>query len=173
MKYPTEWPQFFTATIEQWKHCLKEDRHKDIIINCLQAMVRKGFIELNAYLIMSNHVHFIWQPLGELTAKKIHSSFTNFTGREIRNSLVTHFPNILQEYKSKNLNREYQVWKRRSLSVELFTEKIFMQKLEYIHDNPVKAGLVRFAEDYRYSSASFYQNGIDKFGMLTHYSGND
>jgi hypothetical protein len=83
--------------------------------------------------------------------------------------------------KSKNLNRKYQVGKRRALSIELFTENVFMQKLDYIpvrtalagrHENPVKAGLVKNAEEYHYSSAEFYHNGRDSFNMLTHYSGN-
>jgi len=171
MMYPTEWPQFFTATIQGWKHCLKDNRNKDIIIDCLQTMVRREQIELNAFVILSNHVHIIWQPLGHHTPQKVHSSFTNFTGKQIKNSIAIHEPALLQEMKSKNLNREYQVWKRRSLSIELSSDNVFMQKLEYIHDNPVRAGLALNAEDYYYSSASFYHDGIDHFGMLTHYLG--
>lgn len=120
---------------------------------------------------MSNHVHLIWQPLGEHTPAQVHSSFTNFTGKQIKNSLAINNPALLEELISKNLNRRYQVWKRRSLSIELFTEAVFMQKLEYIHHNPVKAGLVNNPEDYHYSSASFYQNGTDHFDILTHYLG--
>lgn len=172
MKYPTQWPQFFTATIQGWKPCLNDSRYKDIMIDCLQTMVRNKQIELNAFCIMSNHVHIIWQPLGDYTPSQIHSSFTNFTGKQIKNNIAIHDASLLEELKSKNLNRQYQIWKRRSLSVELFTESVFMQKLEYIHHNPVRAGLVKNPEDYYYSSAAFYQNGIDHFNMLTHYSGN-
>ena len=57
-------------------------------------------------------------------------------------------------------------------AIELFTEKAFLQKLEYIHQNPVAAGLVNFAEEYKYSSAKFYFEGRDEFNMVTHYSGN-
>ena len=41
--------------------------------------------------------------------------------------------------------------------------------MEYIHDNPVKAGLCKNEEDYNYSSARFYKTGIDDFGFLTHW----
>ncbi len=68
-------------------------------------------------------------------------------------------------------DRQYQIWKRKPLSVELHTEKVFMQKLAYIHDNPVNAGLCQYSKDYHYSSAIFYENGIDTFNMLTHYLG--
>jgi len=69
-------------------------------------------------------------------------------------------------------DRTYQIWKREPLSIELFTEKAFMQKLEYIHNNAVAAGLVNFAEEYKYSSAKFYLLGINEFNIVTHYSGN-
>jgi len=49
---------------------------------------------------------------------------------------------------------------------------VFEQKLNYIHYNPVSAGMCANPEDYYYSSARFYYDGIDSFGMLTHYSGN-
>lgn len=120
---------------------------------------------------MSNHVHIIWQPLGDHTPQKVHSSFTTFTGKQIKNGISIHQSALLSELKSKNLNRTYQVWKRRSLSVELSSDFVFMQKLEYIHNNPVIAGLVINAEDYYYSSAAFYESGQDPFGMLTHYLG--
>ena len=66
-------------------------------------------------------------------------------------------------------DREYQIWKREPLSIELFTEAVFMQKLEYIHYNPVEAGLCVYPEKYYYSSARFYYDETDSFGMLTHY----
>jgi putative transposase len=64
--------------------------------------------------------------------------------------------------------RTYQFWERNSLSVELRSSKVFYQKLEYIHNNPIKAGLCSNANDYYYCSAKFYATGIDDFGMLTH-----
>jgi hypothetical protein len=49
-------------------------------------------------------------------------------------------------------DRKYQVWERNSLSIALWSGKVFAQKLEYIHNNPVKAGLCACAEDYKYSA---------------------
>jgi putative transposase len=46
-----------------------------------------------------------------------------------------------------------------------------MQKLEYMHWNPIRAGLCKLPEEYYYSSAKFYEYGIDDFGILTHYNG--
>ncbi|MEO6330125.1 MAG: hypothetical protein ABIO55_14415 [Ginsengibacter sp.] len=55
------------------------------------------------------------------------------------------------------------------LSIELISESMFIQKLEYIHYNPVSAGLCKVPEEYYYSSAKFYFDGTDNFRMLTHY----
>jgi putative transposase len=58
--YPIYYPQFFTATILEWKHLLADDTHKDIIINNLKFLVKEKRIILNAFVIMSNHMHLIW-----------------------------------------------------------------------------------------------------------------
>ena len=78
---------------------------------------------------------------------------------------------MLGEFKVNKGDREYQVWKREPLGIELFTPEVFCQKLDYIHNNPVKAGLCKYAEEYYYSSAKFYHSRMDNFKMLTHYMG--
>jgi len=56
------------------------------------------------------------------------------------------------------------------LGISLWTQPVFKQKLDYIHSNPVAAGICRFAEEYRYSSASFYLKGTSHWDFLTHYN---
>ena len=172
MNYPTIWPQFFTATIYNWNHLLKEDEYKDIIINSLKFLVAENRVEVNAFVIMSNHIHLIWKPLQHYTLTQIQTSFMTFTAKAIKKKLQEHNLNVLETLKVNKHDRTYQIWKREPLSIELFTEKIFIQKLQYIHQNPVKAGLVNFTEAYKYSSAKFYLTGVDEFNFITHYNGN-
>ncbi len=47
-----------------------------------------------------------------------------------------------------------------------------LRRLEYIHENPVAAGLVNFAEKFKFSTAKFYLKRINEFDIITHYSGN-
>jgi hypothetical protein len=54
-------------------------------------------------------------------------------------------------------DRKHQVWECNSLNIPLWSPEVFWQKLDYIHNNPVKAGLCRLAEDYKYSSERFYE----------------
>lgn len=170
--YPEYWPQFYTATIHKWKQLLSDDKHKEIIIDSLRFKVTEKRIELNAFVIMSNHIHLIWQPLFGFTPTDIQSSFMKYTGQQLKRSLATNNKDFLNEFKVDKYDREYQIWKRESLSIELFTQDVFIQKLEYIHNNPVKAGLCSYPEKYKYSSARFYQLGIDEFEIVTHYSVN-
>ena len=168
--YPLEWPCFFTSTIYQWKQVLKYDSYKDIIIESLQYLVKENRVILNGYVVMSNHVHFIWQPKqGSYTG--IQSAFMKFTANRIKAKLQSDNDELLSEFLVNKYDRKYQVWKREPLIVELFTTEVLEQKLEYIHQNPVRAGLCRYPEEYFYSSASFYHDRSDKFGIITDYRG--
>jgi putative transposase len=68
-------------------------------------------------------------------------------------------------------DRAYHFWKRCAKSKELYDDDIFEQKLEYIHHNPVKAGLCNLPEEYIYSSARNYLEDSFSDGLLTHYRG--
>ncbi len=170
--YPIYWPQFYTATIYQWKHLLTEDKHKDIIIESLKFLVHEKRIVLNAFVIMSNHIHLIWQPLFGFTTSDIQASFMKYTAQQLKRMLTKNNQETLTEFKVNKYDRTYQIWKREALSIELITPAVFNQKLEYIHYNPVRAGLCSNPEEYKYSSAKFYYGGKDSFEILTHYSGN-
>ncbi len=169
--YPVHWPKFYTATIYQWIPLLEDDRYKTIIINSLQFLVNNKRIVLNAFVVMNNHIHLIWQALPGHDPSRIQLSFMRFTAQQLKLELLKDNFALLEKCKVNKADRKYQIWKRESLSVELFTPGVIIQKLNYIHQNPVKAGLCKYPEEYQYSSADFYENGNDKFNMLTHFMG--
>ena len=121
---------------------------------------------------MSNHIHLIWQPLQAFTLTQIQTSFMTYTAKAIQKKLSLENKIMLEELRVNKHDRTYQIWKREPLSIELFTEKAFPQKLDYIHQNPITAAVVNDAEDYRYSSAKFYAIGLDEFEIIIHYKGN-
>ena len=170
--YPEYWPQFYTATIYQWQHLLAEDKHKDIIVDSLKFLVTEKRIELNAFVIMSNHIHLIWQPMFGFTPSNIQASFMKYTAQQLKRSLSKNNIEALGSFKVNKYDRDYQFWKREPLGIELISPAVFEQNIDYIHYNPVIAGLCINPEDYHYSSARFYYDGTDSFVMLTHYSGN-
>ena len=166
-QYAQAWPQFFTATIQQWKHLLKEDKYKNIIVDSLKFLVAEGSVTINGFVIMSNHLHIIWQAKSNNDLQKIQNSFIKHTSKEFKKMLE--IDNDLQAYEVNAIDRKYNFWQRDSLNIELFTAAVFQQKLNYLHYNPVKANLCNFPEDYYFSSALFYEKGIDHFGFIEHY----
>jgi len=57
------YPQFFTATILEWKHLLIEDKYKDIIIESLRFLVKEKRVVVYSFVLMPNHIHIIFTPL--------------------------------------------------------------------------------------------------------------
>ena len=164
-------PQFFTATILEWKNLLKEDEFKDIIIKSLQFLTNEKSIAVYAFVIMPNHIHLIWQIQDGFKRDKIQLRFLRFTAQQMKFKLLQTNKSKLENYRVNAKDREYQFWERNALSIDLWSESVFMKKLEYIHNNPLqeKWQLAEFPEDYRYSSAKFYETGYDEFGILTSY----
>ena len=165
--YPENWPQFYTATIQEWKHLLKENKYKDVIIASLKHLVDSKKVKINAFVIMDNHIHLIWQALHGYSLKDIQTSFKKYTVKEFV-GLLKEDENLTQ-YEVASPDRNHHFWKRNSLGIELFTVSVFIQKLNYIHQNPVKAGICMYAEEYKFSSALFYAKNIDSFEFLEHY----
>ena len=162
---------FFTATILNWKHLLKEDKYKDVIIESLRFLVKENRIKVYAFNIMPNHIHVIWHIQAGYKREDVQRDFLKFTAQQFKSVLVESNSALLKEFEVNAADRTYQFWKRNSLSIELFTESVFIQKLEYIHCNPIQPRwlLCKYPEEYKYSSARFYKTGVDDWGFLTHF----
>ena len=165
----TEYPRFFTATIQEWRRLLEPDKYKDIIINSLKFLVEDKRIELHAFVIMSNHLHLIWRMQPLIHPQHVQRDFLKYTAQRIKADLQKNHPAVLNHFRSDADDRYFQFWKRRPLSIELRTHKIYIQKLDYIHWNPVRAGICELPGEYKYSSALFYETGVDNWGFLTHH----
>ncbi|MEO8173445.1 MAG: transposase [Sediminibacterium sp.] len=165
--------QFITITCLKWLPVLQNDHHKAIIIEALQNRVAKQQVTIYAFVIMPNHMHIIWQLHDGIIRENFQRDFLKFTARAILQFIRMNEDKIIKELKVKAPDRNYQVWERNSLRVDLYSEKIFIQKMNYMHSNPVqqKWRLADLPGNYRFSSAKFYETGIDEFLMLTHYLG--
>ena len=167
---------FYTATILNWKKLLEPDKYKDIIIDSLKHLVDKKKIKVYAFVIMRsaaqpNHVHFIWKMLAKNGKEMPHASLMKYTGHQFLEDLRENHPQVLPFFIVDSSTRMHHFWQRNSLPFLLNNEETLVQKLNYIHDNPLQErwGLAEKPEDYRYSSAKFYTTGIDEFKFLTHW----
>lgn len=129
---------------------------------------REKRIWLYGYVIMPNHIHILWQKQDEWIDKSVQQHFLKFTAQKIKFNLLEHSPNQLGNYRSTQADRAYHFWERRPYKATMFNRSVCEQKLEYIHYNPVKAGLCTLPEEYLYSSANYYLSGLDSH-FVTHY----
>ena len=77
-------------------------------------------------------------------------------------------PKELVKYKVAANNKQHEFWQRDSLAVPLFTENVALQKLEYIHNNPIieKWSLAKGPADYKYSTALYYEKNIKNYTFI-------
>ena len=166
-------PQFFTATILEWKHLLADDYMKNIIIDSLSFLVQDGRVIVYGFVIMPNHIHLIWQIKDNHIKHKVQQSFLKYTAQKMKFRLIDAGNKELENYKVNASDRAYQFWERNPLSIDLWSRNVFIQKLNYMHNNPIQAHwkLCTFPEEYKYSSFRYYEFGKDDFGFLSHYEG--
>ena len=105
--YPIHWPQFYTATIQGWMQLLSADSYKDIIIDSLKTMVTEKRIELNAFVIMHNHIHIIWQALPGHSPQSLQASFMKFTAHKMKQKLSKEDTLFLEKFKEYIPGKNY------------------------------------------------------------------
>jgi REP element-mobilizing transposase RayT len=162
-------PHFITYATVAWADALSRPAYKQIIIDSLQhCIVAKGLI-LHAWVIMSNHVHLIASAIEGAKLEEIMRDHKKFTARQLlqaidQNPQESRKDWLMWLFKSagnaNSNNKLYQFWQQDNHPIELITHAMLLQKLEYIHQNAVQAGLVWLPEQYVYSSAVDYSMSI-------------
>ena len=127
-------------------------------------------VAIHAFVIMPNHIHLLWSDLEHYKMEDSENSLLKFTAQSFKKYLFLHNDKTLFNYLSTQSDRKFHFWERRSRTIEVKSRKIAEQKLTYIHNNPIQQHwkLVDFAEDYVYSSASFYIKGDTRYTFLKH-----
>ena len=159
---------FWTATINKWQKLLEKDSYKDVIIDSLAHLSKSGNADVFAFVIMPNHMHLIWRINKKNGTESTQNSFLKYTAHAFKKMLKNEDDYKLSKYWVNASNKEYEFWQRDSLAVPLYTRDIAYQKLHYIHANPVKGrwDLVEDLCDYKYSTAKFYEMGINEFAFI-------
>lgn len=154
---------FVTMQVVNWVDIFTRKEYRDIVIKNLDYCIKNKGLEIFAYVIMYNHIHLIVRTKNH-NLSGILRDFKGYTTKQIVKHFSTNtesrrkwLSEIFQEEASRNSrNIKYQIWTHENHCVEVFSNDFFDQKREYIHNNPVKAGIVEKPEDYLYSSARNY-----------------
>ena len=157
---------FLTLTVVDWVDIFTRKIYKDLVVDSLRfCQERKGLI-LYAWVLMSNHLHLIASSQGSKNVNLILGDFKKFTARQIMDSMVfagesrAEWLKYRFEFHAKfDHQRETQIWQASNEPKEIYSPAFLNQKLTYLHDNPVRAGIVDYPEHYKYSSAIDYAGG--------------
>jgi REP element-mobilizing transposase RayT len=159
-------PHFLTATIVDWVDVFSRKIYKDCIIECFDYCIKNKGMILYSYVIMSNHIHMIVQA-NDGNLSDLIRDFKKFTSKTILEKIRTEKESrkewMLERFKlateSHSRNKNYQFWQLGNHAEEVYSEKFMWSKIDYIHFNLVRAGIVANPKGYIYSSASNYIDG--------------
>jgi putative transposase len=156
---------FVTMTVVDWVDVFTRKAYRDLLLDSLRFCQQHKGLEINAYVIMTNHVHLIGQSTGDVPLSNILGDFKKFTAKAVLKAIRENgeesrkewmLPRFAYRGPTNKKQRTYQFWKEGNHPIELYTLPVITQKIRYIHQNPVKAGWVWQAKHYPYSSAAVY-----------------
>ena len=156
---------FVTFTVIQWLDVFIRKEYRDVFLDSIRYCQQNKGLEVCAYCIMTSHVHMIIGRHGEQSLDGIIRDIKKFTSVKIVEAIT----NNQQESRKELLlwlfakagqqninNKNLSILAQHSHPIELNTNDVIDQRLSYIHQNPVEAGIVLSAEHYLYSSAINY-----------------
>jgi REP element-mobilizing transposase RayT len=156
---------FISFAVVEWLDVFTCNEYKTILIESLHYCQQKKGMEIFAWCIMTSHVHLIFRSAGTQKPELLIGDFKRFTSKAIVKAIIDNPKESRKEFlleqflkagsNSSNVNK-YQFWRHDNKRIELWSNKVIDEKIDYIHNNPVKEGLVISPEDYLYSRAVDY-----------------
>jgi REP element-mobilizing transposase RayT len=155
---------FVSFATVQWVNLFTLEVYLEILAESLTYCRKHKGIELYAYVFMPNHVHLLFRSK-ENNPSGFMRDFKGFTSRKMLKEIQENptenrkefLLKIFEEAGSRNSNvKKYQLWQQNNHPIEVYSNWVVEQKVNYIHNNPVKKGYVTNPEEWKYSSARNY-----------------
>lgn len=159
-------PHFVTCSVVEWMPLFSQPELVVILLDSLQFLQREQRLTLYSYVVMENHLHLV--ASAEDLSREM-GNFKSFTARSSIDYLQEHRPGSywLKRLEAAKLSHKtgqrYQMWQEGFHPKLITSESMLQQKVEYIHNNPVKRGYVDDPAHWRYSS---YRNYLGEPGLL-------
>ncbi len=162
-------PHFVTCTTVRWIRLFDIQSLASILLESWRFLQDGGRMTIFAYVVMGTHVHFIAQA--RRLSREV-AAFKSYTARRIIQQLREEnrqdILRTLEAFKAAHkTDRRYQVWQEGGHPIRIMGSAMMKQKVAYIHRNPVKAGLVPRARDWRLSSARNYEGMAGAIDVVT------
>jgi putative transposase len=151
---------YVTFTVVEWLPVFIDEAACKIITESLNFCVQNRYLGVNAYVIMPTHAHAILFDV-EFQAERLKHTLDDmrkFTGRQLLDYSAKHLPKCLtaEFYKHAGKDRARRFWQPTQHPVGIVSNEFWKQKMDYLHDNPCRKGLVFRPEDWRFSSARYW-----------------
>jgi putative transposase len=151
-------PHFMTSTIVAWLPVFSYPDFTAVVLDSWRFLQRERGIDIRAWVILENHLH--WIAVGPQLGKRV-GEFKSFTATAILKRMEKKgTKTLLQEltyYKlGHKVDQQHQLWQEGSHPQIIESEEVMWQKIEYIHNNPLRRGYVDDPVHWRYSSARSY-----------------
>lgn len=155
---------FLTFSVVGWIDIFSRQRYRDIILDSFRYCQKCKGLRVTAWVIMTNHIHTIWTTEGHQISDVIRD-FKTFTSKAITRSIEEEPESrkswLLHMFRfhanRTNKNDRFKVWTSSNHPEEIYSHSFLLSKINYIHQNPVRAGIVREPSHYLYSSAVDYE----------------
>ena len=165
-------PHFITITTVGWIDLFTRLNHKRVIIDSLNYCVKNKGLMIFAWVLMSNHLHMICQAEEGYHLSDIMRDFKTFTSKRLIQQIIEDTESrkewMLDFFKNScshlKRNQEYKVWQDGYHPEEIYRGPFLYEKLDYVHNNPVKQMIVQNPWEYMFSSAMDYA-GLE--GLVT------
>jgi REP element-mobilizing transposase RayT len=159
-----EMPYFLTFQVVGWADVFSRKVYRDFILENLTFSRKEKGLYLYGYVIMGNHFHLVVQQKKGKLSEWV-KDFKKFTSKKLVKLIIDNpqesrreWLQMIFEYHAKFNKRtgDLQFWTHDSHAIELYRPEMIERRMKYIHDNPVRSGIVEKSEDYLYSSAGNY-----------------
>lgn len=167
---------FVSFAVVYWMDIFIREDYSAAIIDTLKFYTHER-LELFAYCIMPSHIHMIFRDKNN-EPEKLLGNIKRYSSQKIQEKIESNPQESRREWllwmmeraagKTSNVNKR-MFWQHHNKPIELWSQEVIMQKLNYIHQNPVEAGFVIDAEHWKYSSAFNYAEGKGVMDIMLLY----
>jgi putative transposase len=159
----TEFPYFVTFTVVRWIDVFTRAQYRNIFVDSLNYCIKEKGLRVHAWVLMTNHAHLLLDSEG-IPLEHIVRDFKRHTSKTITRAIHENIQEsrdwmmyfFRKAGENNGMNKEIQFWQNGYHPIHCWKRELIIQKLNYIHQNPVRAELVHSAHEWKYSSASDY-----------------
>ena len=161
---------YITLTVHQWVDVFTRKEYVDIFLESVRFCQKEKGLKVFAWVVMTNHIHMIVKSEGKALSDIIRD-LKKFTSAKIVQAIRANGRESRKNWMLWLFNKDNKIWfwEEGYHAEEILTRPFFETKLNYIHLNPVRAGIVEKEEEYFLSSCGDYygtKKGLLELAML-------